>query len=107
MRSGWLIPQVALELSQAPERFQADHGALFEQFRARIEQKSGGGPRPDEPLFGDYATLRLEGADEREEMMWCRWVLQQLEQALASRRHDRQSREEEPFHILPEKGIPL
>lgn len=83
----WLAdPQAALDLFQTCERFHAGRLALFQQIQASIEQKSEGGPRPDEPLFGDYATVRMGVAYEREYMMWCRWVIQQFKRALTNQR---------------------
>jgi len=85
----WLAdPQAALELFETREQFHAGRLALFEQIQASIEQKSEGGPRPDEPLFGDYATVRRGVAYEREYMTWCRWVIQQLEQTLTNQCQD-------------------
>jgi DNA-binding PadR family transcriptional regulator len=85
----WLAdPQAALELFQTCEQFHAGRLALFEQIQASIEQEREGGPRPDEPLFGDYATVRRGVAYEREYMTWCRWVIQQLEQTLTNQSQD-------------------
>jgi len=85
----WLAdPQAALELFETREQFHAGRLALFEQIQASIEQESQGGPRPDEPLFGDYATVRRGVAYEREYMTWCRWVIQQLEQTLTNHCQD-------------------
>ncbi len=85
----WLADQeAALELFETREQFHAGRLALFEQIQASIEQESEGGPRPDEPLFGDYATVRRGVAYEREYMTWCRWVIQQLEQTLTNQCQD-------------------
>lgn len=87
----WLVdPEAALELFRTQEQVHAGQLALFEQIRVTIEQKSGGSLRPDQPLFGDYATVRMGVAYEREYVTWCRWMLEQLEQALESTRQDRQ-----------------
>lgn len=87
----WLAdPEAALELFRTQEQVHAGQLALFEQIRVTIEQKSGGSLRPDQPLFGDYATVRMGVAYEREYVTWCRWMLEQLEQALESTRQDRQ-----------------
>ncbi len=81
----WLTnPEAAIELFRSQEQLHAEQLALFEQIRVNIEQKSGGSLRPDQPLFGDYATVRMGVAYEREYVTWCRWMLEQLEQALKS-----------------------
>src|SRR6266567_4252023 len=55
----WLTnPEAAIELFRSQEQLHAEQLALFEQIRVNIEQKSGGSLRPDQPLFGDYATVR-------------------------------------------------
>jgi DNA-binding PadR family transcriptional regulator len=81
----WLAtPQDALELFHTREQFHVERLALFEHIQVSIEQEREGSPRTDEPLFGDYATVRLGVAYEREYITWCRWVIQQLEQTLAA-----------------------
>lgn len=81
----WLAdPEAALELFRAREQFHAGRLALFEHIQASIESKIEGVPRPDEPRFGDYATVRMGVAYEREYMHWCQWVIQQFEKALES-----------------------
>jgi PadR family transcriptional regulator, regulatory protein AphA len=81
----WLAdPEAALELFRAREQLHTERLALYEQIQSSIESENEGGPRPDEPLFGDYATVRMGVAYEREYMLWCRWVIQQFEKALES-----------------------
>lgn len=76
----WLAdPEPALELFRAREQLHTERLALYEQIQSNIERESQGAPRPDEPLFGDYATVRMGVAYEREYMLWCRWVIQQFE----------------------------
>jgi DNA-binding PadR family transcriptional regulator len=86
----WLVdPQTAIELFRTQEQLHAEQLALFEQIQANIEQKSAASLRPDQPLFGDYATVRMGVAYEREYVTWCRWMLEQLEQALESTGQDK------------------
>jgi Virulence activator alpha C-term len=83
----WLAdPHKALDLFRAQERSHREQLALYEQIQARIEQETGGGPRPDEPLFGDDATVRLGVAYEQAYVVWCRWVVEQLETFIEDRR---------------------
>ena len=82
----WLAdPEAALELFRAREQLHTERLALFEQIQRNIESETGGAPRPDEPRFGDYATVRMGVAYEREYMIWCRWVIEQFEKSLESR----------------------
>lgn len=83
----WLAdPQQAIELFRACERSHAANQAHFEQILNEIEQE--GIPYPDEPRFGDYATLHMGVAYEREYLAWCRWMVEQLELALAQKQQD-------------------
>jgi len=85
----WLAEQEqALKLYQTRERLYVEHLARFQDIQATIEQKCGGVPRPDDPCFGDYATVRLGVASTREHLAWCRWMIAQFEQALASHHQD-------------------
>ncbi|MBA2287862.1 MAG: PadR family transcriptional regulator [Ktedonobacteraceae bacterium] len=85
----WLAdPHAALALYRTQEQAHAEHLAIFEQIQARIEQKSAGIPAPDDPQFGDYATVRMGVAYEREYLSWCRWMGEQLEQALERKGED-------------------
>ncbi len=87
----WLADQAqALDLFRTEEQLHAQRLALYEQIQANIEQKSGGRPHPNEPRFGDYATVRMGVAYEREYVTWCRWMIEQLQQALESQRQDRE-----------------
>lgn len=87
----WLAdPEAVIELFRTQEQLHARQLALFEQIRVDIEQKSEGSLRPDQPLFGDYATVRMGVAYEREYVTWCRWMLEQLNQALESTGQDKQ-----------------
>lgn len=87
----WLAdPEAVIELFQTQEQLHARQLAHFEQIRVDIEQKSGGSLRPDQPLFGDYATVRMGVAYEREYVTWCRWMLEQLELSLESTGHNKQ-----------------
>jgi DNA-binding PadR family transcriptional regulator len=79
----WLAdPESALALFREREQFYAERLALFEQIQSNIESETAGRPRPTEPRFGDYATVRMGVAYEREYVKWCRWVIEQFEQAL-------------------------
>jgi hypothetical protein len=73
-----------MDLFRIQEQLHAERLALYEQIQANIERTSGGSPRPDEPRFGDYATVRMGVAYEREYVAWCRWMIEQLQQALES-----------------------
>jgi hypothetical protein len=64
--------------------------ALYEQIQTRLEQETGGGPRPDEPLFGDYATVRIGVAYEQSYILWCRWVVEQFEMFIEDQRQEEQ-----------------
>jgi PadR family transcriptional regulator AphA len=87
----WLADQAqVLDLFRTQEQVHAERLALYEQIQANIEQKSGGRPHPTEPLFGDYATVRKGVAYEREYVMWCRWMIEQLQQTLESQRQERE-----------------
>jgi len=87
----WLADQhQALELFRVQETLHAERLALYEQIQAAIEQESGGGPHPGEPRFGDYATVRIGVAYEQAYATWCRWMIEQLEQALEGQRQDRE-----------------
>ena len=82
----WLAdPEAALELFRAREQLHTERQALFEQIQRNIESETGATPRPDEPRFGDYATVRMGVAYEREYMTWCRWVIEQFEKAQENR----------------------
>jgi DNA-binding PadR family transcriptional regulator len=78
----WLADKVrALELFQAQEQLHAERLALYQHIQDNIEQESGGKPHPNEPRFGDYATVRMGVAYEREYVTWCRWMVEQLQQS--------------------------
>ncbi|MGH3412362.1 MAG: PadR family transcriptional regulator [Marmoricola sp.] len=59
------------------------HRARLREYRriekALLAEHGGDPPRPDQPAFGDYATLRRGLSFERYAVDWCRWVLQQLD----------------------------
>ncbi len=81
----WLAaPQAAIELFRTQEQAHAERLALYEQDKAHIEQENSGTPHPHEPLFGNYATVRMGIAYEREYVNWCHWMVEQFEQALES-----------------------
>ncbi|MDQ2904793.1 MAG: PadR family transcriptional regulator [Ktedonobacteraceae bacterium] len=85
----WLAdPRAALTLYRDQEQAHAEHLTLFEQIQAEIEQRSAGIPAPGDPRFGDYATVRMGVAYEREYLSWCRWMVEQLEQALGRKGED-------------------
>jgi len=87
----WLADQhQAIELFRMQERAHAERLALFEQIQSRLEQEGEGGPHPGEPRFGDYATVRIGVAYEQAYVTWCRWMMEQLEQALESQRQGRE-----------------
>jgi PadR family transcriptional regulator AphA len=74
----WLADQAqAVGLFRAQEQLHAERLALYEQIQASIESK--GRPLHDEPRFGDYATVRMGVAYEREYVTWCRWMIEQLQ----------------------------
>jgi DNA-binding PadR family transcriptional regulator len=86
----WLADRnQAIEMFRKQLAFHAERLARYEQIQATIEQKSGGRPAVNEPLFGDYATVRMGVAYEREYVDWCRWMVEQLEQARESQGQDR------------------
>jgi PadR family transcriptional regulator AphA len=77
----WLADrEQAVELFRAQEKLHAERLALYEQIQVGIEQEHGGRPHHGEPLFGDYATVRMGVAYEREYVTWCRWMIEQLQQ---------------------------
>jgi PadR family transcriptional regulator AphA len=81
----WLAePALAVDLFQSQEQVHVERLALYEQIQANIERTSGGSPHSLEPRFGDYATVRMGVAYEREYVTWCRWMIEQLQQALES-----------------------
>jgi PadR family transcriptional regulator AphA len=81
----WLADQgLAVDLFRTQEQLHAERLELYEQIQATIERTSGGSPRSHEPRFGDYATVRMGVAYEREYVTWCRWMIEQLQQALES-----------------------
>lgn len=87
----WLAaPEGAIELFRAQEREHAERLALYENDRISIEQKSGGIPHVHEPLFGNYATVQMGIAYEREYVNWCHWMAEKFEQALENQVRDSQ-----------------
>ncbi len=87
----WLAdPQAAIELFRTQEQAHAERLALYEQNQVLIEQENGGVPHPYEPLFGNYATVRIGIAYEREYVAWCHWMTEQFEQALENQLQDSQ-----------------
>ncbi len=87
----WLAdPEAAIELFRTQEQAHAERLALYERDKARIERESGGMPRSHEPLFGNYATVQIGIAYEREYVDWCHWMTEQFEQALESQLQDSQ-----------------
>ncbi len=82
----WLADKAqAVELFRTQEQLHVERLALYEQIQANIEQESAGNPHPNEPRFGDYATVRMGVAYEREYVTWCRWMIEQLQQSLPSK----------------------
>jgi len=87
----WLADEEqAVELFRAQEQLHTERLALYEQIQAGIEQESGGKPLHDEPRFGDYATVRMGVAYEREYVIWCRWMIEQLQQGPERQRQDKE-----------------
>ncbi|HLJ36400.1 MAG TPA: PadR family transcriptional regulator [Ktedonobacteraceae bacterium] len=87
----WLADsEAAIELFRTQEQMHAERLALYEHDRIRIEQESGRVPHPHEPLFGNYATVRMGIAYEHEYVEWCHWMAEQFELALASQLQDSQ-----------------
>jgi DNA-binding PadR family transcriptional regulator len=85
----WLADRnQAIEMFRKQLAFHADRLTLYGQIQATIEQQSAGRPAVNEPLFGDYATVRMGVAYEREYVDWCRWMVEQLEQARESQGQD-------------------
>jgi PadR family transcriptional regulator AphA len=81
----WLAdPALAVDLFRTQEQVHAERLELYEQILSNIERTSGGKPHSLEPRFGDYATVRMGVAYEREYVTWCRWMIEQLQQALQS-----------------------
>jgi len=79
----WLADEMpAVDLFREQERLHAERLALYEQIQAKIERESEGKPHHNEPRFGDYATVRMGVAYEREYVAWCRWMIEQLQQDL-------------------------
>ncbi|MBA2677930.1 MAG: PadR family transcriptional regulator [Ktedonobacteraceae bacterium] len=83
-------PQAALDLFRACEKAHRDQLALFEEIQTSIERKSEGILHPDDPRFGDYATVRMGVAYEREYVLWCQWMIQQFERVLLPSQRDLQ-----------------
>jgi DNA-binding PadR family transcriptional regulator len=77
----WLAdPALAVDLFRTQEQVHAERLELYEQILSNIERTSGGKPHYHEPRFGDYATVRMGVAYEREYVTWCRWMIEQLQQ---------------------------
>ena len=77
----WLAdPALAVDLFRTQEQVHAKRLELYEQILSNIERTSGGKPHSHEPRFGDYATVRMGVAYEREYVTWCRWMIEQLQQ---------------------------
>jgi len=77
----WLTePQQALAFYRRQLRWHSERLAIFAGIQQRIEEK--GIPKPSDPRFGDYATVRVGVAYEREYVTWCRWMIEQFEQEL-------------------------
>src|SRR6266567_7748908 len=88
MPFGWLIKRPLWSSLRHVSSFMQDAWRCLSKSKPALNRKVRGGPRPDEPLFGDYATVRRGGAYEREDMTWCRCVIQQLEQTLTNQCQD-------------------
>ena len=81
----WLAdPALAVDLFRTQEQVHAERLELYEQILSNIERTSGGKPDSHEPRFGDYATVRMGVAYEREYVTWCRWMIEQLQQVAQS-----------------------
>ena len=79
----WLAdPARAIQLFRAQAEQHACQQALYEQRLAAWEQQPGWQIQTDLPSFGDYATLQRGAGYEREYAVWCRWMVEQLEQRL-------------------------
>ncbi len=78
----WLAdPAQALKLFRAQEDYHRSQLAHYESILANIGQEHPAPIKVSEPLFGDYATLQIGLRYEREYVDWCRWMVEQLEQA--------------------------
>ena len=78
----WLAdPAKALKLFRAQEDRHLRQLAHYKRILAEIEREHPAPIKVHEPLFGDYATLQIGLRYEREYVDWCRWVIEQLEQA--------------------------
>lgn len=78
----WLAdPAQALELFRAQQARHLAQLAHYERILAELQQEHPGPIKVHEPLFGDYATLQIGLRYEREYGDWCRWMVEQLEQA--------------------------
>lgn len=79
----WLAdPAKALKLFRAQEDRHLSQLAQYQRILASIEEEHPAPIKVHEPLFGDYATLQIGLRYERDYVEWCRWVIEQLEQAL-------------------------
>lgn len=83
-------PEAAIEMFRTQKQAHAERLALYEQNQALIIQENGGVPCPHEPLFGNYATVRMGIAYEREYVEWCHWMTEQFELAFQSQLRDNQ-----------------
>ena len=79
----WLAdPAQALKLFHAREEQHRGQLAHYERILVAIEQEHPTPIKVREPLFGDYATLQIGLRYERDCLEWCRWMIEQLEQAV-------------------------
>lgn len=79
----WLAdPAKALKLFRKHEDLHRAQLAHYERVMAEMEETHPLPIKPHEPIFGDYATLRIGLRYERDYTDWCRWMIEQLEQAV-------------------------
>jgi uncharacterized membrane protein len=80
----WLAdPQQALIRFREQEQAHRQQLAEHEQLLARLEREWGAALHQlDSPLFGSSLVIHYGISYERDYVVWCQWVIEQLEQQL-------------------------
>ncbi len=76
----------AVELLKDQVKLHEHRLGALEQRAAAIESRDSGAPDPSSVRFGEYAALRRAIGSERDYLVWCRWLQQQLEPARSTGR---------------------
>ncbi|USG67003.1 PadR family transcriptional regulator [Brevibacillus ruminantium] len=77
----WLTDRsTARKLFEEREARYLEHLNMFESFLAELEQACDGTPEdPSTPNFGEYILLSRGLRSIREELNWCRWVIELID----------------------------